>query len=238
MISEKTVELNVTTEFMNWMWKVHHSTFTAIAPTQRQEAKLGYDVSISAKGFGFYIQYKRAHLKGAEYIYDLNRTAARDQHKKLCALESTGVPVFYALPVFTTVSEVVRYRRQLLFHTLWLPPSSIPVPGGGVGHHEVHYEQSTGRHWVTSEEEIDFTPEHSGIDVITRLLESSGKKNNLMEAMYAFNKIFINDQNELAEVQKFDNSSISGISLMATLHDRSNNVLHADNLLAALPNFR
>ena len=73
MISEKTVELNVTTEFMNWMWKVHRTTFTAIAPTQREEAKLGYDVSIIASGFGFYIQYKRAHLKGSsEYVYDLN----------------------------------------------------------------------------------------------------------------------------------------------------------------------
>jgi hypothetical protein len=66
MISEKTVELNLTTEFMNWMWKVHHSTYTAIAPSQRQEATLGYDVSIRASGFCFFIQYKRAHLRERE----------------------------------------------------------------------------------------------------------------------------------------------------------------------------
>ena len=219
MISEKTVELNLTTEFMNWMWKVHGSTFTAIAPSQRQEAKLGYDVSIITRGFGFFIQYKRAHLKGSEYIYELNRTSARDQHKKLCDLESTGVPVFYAFPVFSTVGEVIHYRRRLLLQTLWIPPISIPVPGGGIGHHEVHYDASTGRYWVTSEEEIDFVPENGGIDALSNLLEISRETNNLMEAMYSFNKIFIKSQNEESDTIEFDDSSIAGISLMATIHE-------------------
>jgi hypothetical protein len=220
MISEKTVELNLTTEFMNWMWKVHHSTFTAIAPSQRQEALLGYDVSIRASGFGFFIQYKRAHLKGREYIYELNRTKARDQHKKLCDLEARGFPVFYALPVFTTVREVIGYRRQLLLHTLWLPPSSIPVPGGGVGHHEVHYDASTCRHWVTSEDEIPFIPEFTGVDAITNILDQRKNENNLIKAMYAFNEIFIKGEKEQGFEVDFDDSSIAGISLMSTLHEQ------------------
>ncbi len=171
MISEKTVELNLTTEITNWLWKIHHKTFTAIAPSQRQEAKLGYDVSVAASGFAFFIQYKRAHQHGTEYVYDLNRTKARDQHVKLLKLERTSVPVFYALPVFTTISEVVAHRRGLLLHTLWLPPSTIPVPGGGAGHHEVHYDSSTGRRWVTYDDEIEFEPEFNGVDGLTQMLK-------------------------------------------------------------------
>lgn len=219
MISEKTVELNLTTELTNWLWKVHHTTFTAIAPSQRQEATLGYDVSVRAGGFAFFIQYKRAHLRGTEYVYHLNRTSARDQHAKLLNLESTGVPVFYALPIFTTVPEVIRHRRGLLLHTLWLPPSAIPVPGGGVGHHEVHYDSSTRRHWVTSDDEIEFDPEFHGVDELTRIVEKGANSNNLMEAMYAFNKVFIDHLEEGAVEKEFDDSSISGISLMATLHE-------------------
>jgi hypothetical protein len=220
MISEKTVELNLTTEFVNWMWKIHHTTFTAIAPSQRQEANLGYDVSIVTSGHGFYIQYKRAHKKGSEYIYDLNRTAARDQHKRLCDLESTGVPVFYALPLFTTVTEVLQYRRSLLNHTLWLRPNSIPVPGGGIGHHEVHFDASTGRYWVTSDEEVDFFPEYPS-DQLAALLGAARGEDNLMEAMSAFNEIFVSgmgkEHGEGFGVSDFDDSSINGIALMATI---------------------
>lgn len=72
---------------------------------------------------------------------------------------NTGVPVFYALPLFTTIGEVLRHRINLLLHTFWLRPYSIPVPAGGIGHHEVHYEATTDRYWVTSDEEIDFSPE-------------------------------------------------------------------------------
>lgn len=216
MISEKTVELNLTTELMNWMWKVHRSTFTAIAPSQRQEARLGYDVSVVGKGHGFFIQYKRAHLKGTEYIFDLNRTSAQDQHRKLCDLENTGVPVFYAFPVFTTVGEVIAFRRNLLFHTLWIRPNAIPVPGGSVGHHEVHYEATTGRHWVTSNEEIEFSPEQE--DPLVRLLNATKGQDNLLEAMTAFNNIFVGDQRR-DYLPNFDDSSISGIALMATVND-------------------
>ena len=130
------------------------------------------------------------------------------------------MPVLYALPIFSTVTEVIRHRRGLLLHTLWLPPSSIPVPSGGVGHHEVHYDSSTGRHWVTSDDEIEFEPKLDGVDGLTRILDRSADTSNLREAMYAFNKVFIGQQEEeFAISDEFDDSSISGIALMANLHE-------------------
>lgn len=44
MISEKTVELNTTAELLAWLRYVTGITHTAIGPSQRQEAVLGYDV--------------------------------------------------------------------------------------------------------------------------------------------------------------------------------------------------
>ena len=223
MISEKTVELNLTAEFMNWMWKIHGTTYTAIAPSQRLEAILGYDVSIRTSGFGFFIQYKRAHQSGSDYSYQLNRTKARDQHKKLCDLERTGVPVFYALPLFTTVSEVIKHRRSLLLHALWLRPSVIPVPGGGIGHHEVHYDATTKRYWVTSEDEVPFVPDESGIKVFNKILELHSSVDNIYEAELAFNQIFIGIQGDMPLTEhtedKLDTEALSGISLMATIRE-------------------
>lgn len=209
MISEKTVELNLTTELTNWAWKIQHKTFTPIAPTQVEEAKLGYDVSMLSNGFALYIQYKRAELKGTEYIYKLNRTKARDQHKKLCALDKVGVPVYYGLPIFTEVAEVLSNRRRLLMLTLWISPSTIPVPNSGVGHHEVHYESTTGSMWVTSEEEIDF----DAGDTTTSSIENQitgNLRNNLREGAVAFNNIFVGG-GQTQETQKaFDDSQFSG----------------------------
>lgn len=213
MISEKTVELNLTTELTNWAWKIHRKTFTAIAPTQVQEANLGYDVSMMSGGLGIYIQYKRAEIKGTEYIYKLNRTSARDQHKKLFDLESTGVPVFYGLPVFTTVNEVISNRRRLLMHTLWLSPSSIPVPDGGTQHHELHYESTTGRTWVTSDDEVHFEVADMTISNIEKQI-TGDLKNNVIEAMSAFNKIFVGDQQQEETASEFDISLFLGGSMM------------------------
>jgi hypothetical protein len=218
VISEKTVELNLTTEFMNWMWKVHGTTYTAIAPSQRQEARLGFDVSIRASGYAFFIQYKRAHRNGTVYSYQLNRTSAKDQHRKLCDLERTGVPDFYALPQFATVGEVMGYRRQLLIHTLWLRPSAIPIPGGGIGHHDVHYDEFTRRYWVTSKQEIPFNPKESGLEVFDKVLEYQGIIDNFLESQIAFNKIFLGSKDganvdDIKDI-KIDLEDLGGIALM------------------------
>lgn len=89
---------------------------------------------------------------------------------------------------------------------------------GGLGHHEVHYEATTDRYWVTSDEEIDFSPENQG-EGLSVLLEASKGDNNLLEAMSAFNRIFVEGQESGFALEGFDDSSISGISLMATVRE-------------------
>src|SRR5687768_4696683 len=115
MISEKTVELDVTAEMLAWLRWVTGDTHTAIGPSQAQEAILGYDVSFHASSTAAaLIQYKRAYVNGSLWTWRLNRTKRKDQHVRLQLLEAQGSPVFYAFPHFATVANLVSSRRRLL----------------------------------------------------------------------------------------------------------------------------
>ena len=221
LISEKTVELNLTTELTNWLWKRLRAEFVAISPSQREEGRLGFDVSMQASGFAFFVQYKRAHLHGVKYTYYLNRTSTKDQHAKLLRLEKTGVPVFYALPLFTTDLDVFTLRRKLLLHTLWLSPSDIPVPNGGVGWHEVHYNSSTKKFCVSSDDRIEFKPSFYDINALSVLLGRGIHADNLVSSMRLFNELFIGPTDRAKVKEKeYDDSLATGISLVATLHSK------------------
>lgn len=154
MISEKTVELNVTAELLSWLRYVTGRTHTAIGPSQRAEGRLGYDVSYHGPGVGALIQYKRAYEHNAVLVWHLNRTRRQDQHQRLQHLEARGYPVFYALPHFFTSAQVVAHRRRLLVKTSWFPPSYIQPPGGPTGHHDVSFDTTTGQWSVSSPEPI------------------------------------------------------------------------------------
>ncbi len=197
MISEKTVELNLTTELINWASKVTRRTYFALAPSQRQEGRLGFDVSVQANGTGVLIQYKRAYVTGSDWEWHLNRTSLRDQHRRLQLIESLGIPVFYAFPFFNRPSEVETGRRQLLLRTFWYRPSRINPPGGPVGHHEVHYNFSTSRFWVTSGREIDL-PEPETAEVLMKAFQAEENRANVGRLFEAFNKAMLTDRHNAA----------------------------------------
>ena len=195
MISEKTVELNLTTELVNWASWATGSVHFALAPSQRQEGQLGFDTSVQANGTGLLIQYKRAYVNGSHWLGHLNRTTRQAQHLRLQILEGSGIPVFYAFPFFHTPHEVESRRRRLLLSTFWYRPSRINPPGGSTGHHDVHYESSTGRWWVTSEQEVDLPPpDNTG--ALLDVLEEERNKNNLKRLFESFNKAMTKELDE------------------------------------------
>jgi hypothetical protein len=154
MISEKTVELNLTTELVNWNYYISGVRPYILAPSQRQEGILGYDASIGfPNGYPTLIQYKRAYFKvrANELHFHLNRNSNRDQHLKLFLLEMLGNDVWYALPLFYQTQDVITHRRQLLKKTLFLKPSWIIPNGGLTGHHEIKYSLTNGNMTVHSE---------------------------------------------------------------------------------------
>ena len=154
-ISEKTVELNLTVEVVNRLSFMFNYPAFAWGPTLRQEARWGFDAATGVSGRFIYLQFKRAYVDGAGHVFQLNRTAAKDQHKKLLALEAAGCAVRYALPRFTTLSFIASNRRRLLVppRTAWIAPSQVPMPNGGIGHDDLHIHP--GRRWLTSDP-IDF----------------------------------------------------------------------------------
>jgi hypothetical protein len=166
MLSEKSVELNVTAELLAWLSWITGVTHTAIGPSQADEAKVGYDVSFHGGGVAAaLVQYKRAYVDGATWTWRLNRTKKRDQHQRLQLLESAGFPVAYAFPLFATPAELVSRRRRLLLATAWYPPSAINPPGGPTGHHEVSWDSGSDTWWVASPDRIQIGRPHT-IDLL------------------------------------------------------------------------
>lgn len=151
IISEKTVELNLSIEIANFLYSRHGRPAFAWGPTLRQEARWGFDAAYGINGRFIYVQFKRAHDEAPGHRFELNRTANRDQHRKLQLLEASGVAVRYGLPRFTSLQHIQNYRRGLLVppHTAWIRPSRITMPNGGVGHHDLHVHPS--RRWLASE---------------------------------------------------------------------------------------
>lgn len=196
MISEKTVELNLTTELINWLYTVTEQTHYALAPSQREEGTLGYDVALLGSG-AILIQYKRAYVEGTNWSWNLNRTQQKNQHSLLLDLEAQGFPVFYALPHFNTPAHIAARRRRLLLDTFWFPPSSIRPPGGPNGHHEVHYDESSRRWWVTSQQEVEMPPPLD-LNYLSVALGSATDHSNLEKMLEALNSTILKYEKDLS----------------------------------------
>lgn len=227
MISEKTVELNLTTELVNYLYVVTGVRPYILAPSQTQEGVLGFDTAVGFPGTGrpYLIQYKRAEfrVRKNEYLYHLNHTAKQDQHLRLYILERIGWDVFYALPLFHTPTQVITNRRHLLPMTLYLRPSWM-MPIGGisamVGHHEVRHNLTTGVTTIYSEEGSELNQQFDFFD-FARILNNNDRKysNEKLNSFFNdFNKVFANEQtfefeNIIIKPQdKEDNDAFNGLS--------------------------
>jgi len=190
MLSEKSVELNLTAELLNFLWTVTGSTHTAIGPSQAEESKLGFDVSFHGSGVAAaLVQYKRAYVDGAIWTWRLNRTKKQDQHQLLQILESLGYPVVYAFPLFATPGELVALRRKLLRATAWYPPSAIKPPGGPTGHHEVSFDTATGTWWVASPDRVELSAPHSVEFLINGLQRAAQQRMSIEEFAGSINQV-------------------------------------------------
>ena len=123
--NESTYGSLVTSEVARFLRQQGDLTGVPITPTLRDEADLGYDVSINARWGMIYLQYKIAeYLRGvdAREYWKLNhpyfRFAVKTdvtsnwkvQHNTLCELEKKEAPrgglVFYTAPIFLTMNEL------------------------------------------------------------------------------------------------------------------------------------
>jgi hypothetical protein len=191
MISEKTVELNLTTELINWFSRITSSVHYALAPSHIAEGRLGFDTSIQSNGTAILFQYKRAYVSGSRWEWRINHTRRRDQHIRLMRLEALGFPVYYALPYFRSPADIAQYRRRLLQHTFWFRPSSILPPGGPGGHHKIIFEQIAGT-WSVTSQELGRVQSPLELSNLEQALENQQNVKNLAELLKQFNDLMIN----------------------------------------------
>jgi hypothetical protein len=225
MISEKTVELNITTELVNWLYVVTDVRPYILAPSQRQEGTLGFDATIGfpTTGRPFLLQYKRAEYKVRtnEYVYHLNHNTTQDQHLRLFVLELLGWDVYYALPKFHLPNEVVANRQHLLPMTLFIKPSSmIPTGGNMTGHHDVRYNATTRSIKIHSDKgaPINKYSSHKDIADLFRIVEQNNQI--LGGFLRDFNSVFANTENYSFEdytikpVSEDDDNLYQGMTIM------------------------
>lgn len=229
MISEKTVELNLTTELVNYMYVVTGVRPYILAPSQPQEATFGFDTSIGypTTGKPYLIQYKRAEfrVRKNEYLYHLNHTSNQDQHLRLYVLELMGWDVFYALPLFHLPTDVINKRQHLLPETLYLKPSWM-IPVGGipamVGHHEVRHNLTTGVRTIHSDEGNEIDQSFDFFDFARELNSQNPRQDEslILKFLKDFNTVFSNkepieiDGVKIERLQGEDKDTFNGLSFM------------------------
>lgn len=188
MISEKTVELNLAMEVINWASYITNRTHFALAPCQGHEGIL-FDTSFQSHATGILVQYTRPIVSESRWQWHLNRT----MHLRLQDLECMEIPVLYAFPFFHTPLEILKNRWSLLKITFWYCPSQINPPGGSTELFDVNYNPSTRRWWVTSGEEDVELPSPEGPRMLIELLLSENNKGNLHQLFVAFNTVMKKD---------------------------------------------
>lgn len=211
MISEKTVELNITTELVNWLYVKTGVRPYILAPSQRQEGVLGFDAAVGFPTHGkpFLLQYKRAEfrVRRDEYLYHLNHNSTQDQHLRLYILELMGCDVFYALPLFHLATEVVANRQHLLPMTLYLKPSAMIPATGMTGHHEVRYQRATGKITIHSNEGVEIKERFDFNDIANLYSQQDNDQEKLSSFLNKFNKVFANE-----EILQFENYKLARLS--------------------------
>lgn len=221
MISEKTVELNLTAELLNWLFGVTNRTHFVLAPSQREEGRLGFDAGFYGSGPAVFIQFKRAYAAGSVMTWKLNRTTKKDQHKRLQQLEAVGVPVFYAFPAFWTEAHVIAGRQRLLTRTYWVKPTAIRLPGGPVGHHELHLNITTHRWSVSSPEDKELNAINTSLDQVLRVFDRDWPEHAMERALEKANEQIFGLAGDRRAAQpdyalQADDSLTAGLCLIGT----------------------
>lgn len=224
MISEKTVELNITTELVNWLYVKTGIRPYILAPSQRQEGVLGFDATIGfpTNGRPFLLQYKRAEFRKRkrEYLYHLNHNATQDQHLRLYILELMGCDVFYALPLFHLATDVVSNRQHLLPMTFCLKPSAMIPVTGMTGHHEVRYNLATNVITIHSDRGFEINERFDFNDILNLYSSQGNDQEKLLAFLNKFNSVFANESlfqfenYSLEPVSKKDNTIYNGMALI------------------------
>lgn len=117
MVTEKTLELNITAELLDY-FRLFDPTCFFKGLTLWQEGVLGYDESLVQGGTVselLFFQFK-AQRRGIPYFW-INNNRNRDQHNLLLNIALVPRSVFYVFPLFNTDQDVADSSPNLLQET-------------------------------------------------------------------------------------------------------------------------
>jgi hypothetical protein len=137
-LNEKTLELNISAEFLEICRRYNSKAFM-FGTTLQQEGSpgFGYDSRVLGQLPQFWrvavFQFKRAVQRisntrlGDEYKFFINNNGKRDQHLILYSMCGARRRVaFYALPLLITLNDVRNAAPNLLQYTLFADAADIP----------------------------------------------------------------------------------------------------------------
>lgn len=140
--NEATYGLHLTFEIQRWLKDQDDLDGVARLPTLRDEADLGYDVSVPARWGLLYLQFKMPEFmygaRASEFgvfnepyfrfpVKTDATTNGKIQHNVLLALEESGESVFYAAPSFLTGEELSRFALNdgMYLNSVFPRPSDL-----------------------------------------------------------------------------------------------------------------
>jgi hypothetical protein len=125
MVAEKTLELNITAELLEY-YRMFDSKCYFKGLTLREEGIQAYDGALMRGGSVLgvlFFQYK-ALKKGISYFW-INNNRNRDQHNILLNLALMPRSVFYVFPLFMTDQDVANRSPNLLQETYFVDVRDI-----------------------------------------------------------------------------------------------------------------
>ena len=135
MVNEKTLELNISTEFLNHCRKYDQHAFL-FGTTLKQESQFGYDSRVLGRLPPFWriavFQFKKPYRKrktrlGEEYTFNINNNTYKDQHILLYLMSGGRSRVaLYVFPLYVTLQQIRNSSPYLLRRTLFADVRDIP----------------------------------------------------------------------------------------------------------------
>lgn len=187
MISESTAEVNISAELADCFASSGACRAFALAPGPGPRSP--YDTSVLLRGKGMLLQFKRPVTTARGYKYKLNADSPHhDQHLRLLHLERSGCAVYYGLPMFHMIPQLVSGRGSLRLMTAWFRPTQLMPEDGPVGAFEA--ECDTGSNvWTVRRKQVKFVEAPMSFPELAEDFARRGMRHNLEMLLNKINDV-------------------------------------------------
>lgn len=188
MISSATYKTNIICEVMNTIGKKYPElNFIAMEPSSKAP-HYGYDMAIGNNGRAMLLQFCSPKTLVNGYSYLINDIKTMDRHLRLLHLEHLGHPVFYVMPLYHLMSQMVAAAGKISLMAGWFRPSWIPMPENFKQEYTVIYN-SKNNSWRVKAKEDRYMAKSLTFNEVTAEFMKKSWPHNLETLIYKTNDI-------------------------------------------------